>query len=320
MQFAHVKWFNDTSANVASLSATEIMAAILLIIAGLSVLYVINSFTLRRGIVSALDAKFSPFRQWVPLIVRLSTAAFLIINTLQGHLLAPNVPTQGNGISVAICALYLVTAIYFILGVYTKFASILLITGYLVTITQSDVVSVLEHVEYLGIAGYMWFRGPGAYSLSAWMSPKKQLIVPNGRKYALTVYRIGIGLGLAVLGLSEKLYNIGLSQEFLYTHNWNLLAFAGISDRWFIIIAGSIEVLIGIALIVNLAPRLLMLAVAGLMITTASLLGIQEVYGHLFAIGIFVAIWVNDAKPAAYDVLGAVTKHNKRSSKQSVPK
>jgi hypothetical protein len=103
-----------------------------------------------------------------------------------------------------------------------------------------------------------------------------------------------VGAALVVLSFSEKLAGIGIAEQFLEDHQWNLLRFVGVSDRSFIIIIGAIELMLGVALIVNFAPRLILLIILATMIQTALLLGIEEVYGHLFAVGIFVAIWVND--------------------------
>jgi uncharacterized membrane protein YphA (DoxX/SURF4 family) len=101
-----------------------------------------------------------------------------------------------------------------------------------------------------------------------------------------------------MLAFSEKLFNVPAAQDFLNQHSWNLASFAGVSDRHFIIIAGSIELLLGLALILHKVPRLIVLVTLVTMTATALALGIEEVYGHLFAVGIVVATLVNDTKPA----------------------
>ena len=72
-------------------------------------------------------------------------------------------------------------------------------------------VDVLDHFEYVGIAGYLWLRGHGAYSLDSYVNRGK-LAVPSLRRYSLSVYRVAVGIGLATLALTEKLFNVTISQ------------------------------------------------------------------------------------------------------------
>jgi uncharacterized membrane protein YphA (DoxX/SURF4 family) len=189
---------------------------------------------------------------------------------------------------------FLLAALAYLLGAATKAGSVVLLLGYLSLIFETTIGNVLDHFEYVAIAGYLFFRGPGRISLAG----KKESNSFKSRQFALPSYRIGLGIALVALGLSEKLFGISIAQEFLTLHNWNLLSWLGVSDRLFAIIAGSIETLVGLALIFNFASRLLLLIVLGLMSTTAILLGIEEIYGHLFAVGAVAVIWVNDTKPS----------------------
>ena len=101
------------------------------------------------------------------------------------------------------------------------------------------------------------------------------------------------GLALVILAFSEKLLNMNLANDFLvHYENWNFLASFGMDNRNFIIMTGIIELLLGLSLILNKAVRLSTLALLLTMIATALLLGIDEVIGHLFAVGLVFAVWV----------------------------
>jgi len=298
---SHVKWFNNpTPGHIEALGWLEWFAVFTIVIAGLFVFRFIGIWLAQHKYTAKCDKKLSFLRPWVPLVVRLSTAALLLVNVTQGYLLAPNVLTNDSTISVAISVLFITASISLLFGVFNKAGVVALLAGYLLVLSQTDFVNVMDHFEYIAIGGYLWLRGPGKYSVDNYLAGGK-LSMPSSRKYSLPVYRIGAGITLVTLALSEKLLNLTIAQDFLNLHSWNLMAFAGISDRYFILIAGAVELLVGIALILNYAPRLLVTVVLGLMAITAVLLGIEEIYGHLFAVGLVAAIWVNDTKPSKHD-------------------
>ncbi|MCA9348936.1 hypothetical protein KC878_02200 [Candidatus Saccharibacteria bacterium] len=298
--FAHVKWFeNDMFVeHQPRLEFGEWLIAGLILFIGLAVLRLIGKWLSANKFDKKLDARFKPIRNYVPTVVRLSTAGFLLVNFINGYLLAPNVTADHSYIAGLIGYLFLTSAIILILGLYTDLAAYLLATGWLLVFFKTSPVDVLEHFEYIAIAGYLLFRGPGRYSLDRYLKiPGKYSLNKKLRYASLNFYRVGIGIGLVVLAFSEKLANLTLAQGFLDEHHWNLLAQAGATDRNFILIAGTIELILGLALILNFASRLVVLVILGTMILTAAVLGVNEVYGHLFAVGLVVAILVNDKQP-----------------------
>jgi hypothetical protein len=112
-----------------------------------------------------------------------------------------------------------------------------------------------------------------------------------------SLLRIFVGFGLMALALSEKLIGVGLSTDFLQHHNWNFLQPIGVSDRLFIIISGITEFVVGLTLVLNIAPRLTTAIVALLMTITAFLLGVDEVFGHLFALSLVAVVWLGRELP-----------------------
>ena len=298
---SHVKWFNsDKVIAQPSLNNTEWLVVVILLIAGLLAFRFADQWLVKSKTRKNLDKKLKPLRLWVPLVVRISTSLLLAINVTHDYLLAPNVTSDGSSTSNLISGLFIVAAVLIGLGLWNKAGALTLLAGYLLILTKADFVDVLDHFEYVGIAGYLWLRGPGKHSLDNYLQ-KKKLTAPDLRKHSLTFYRTSIGIGLATLGLSEKLLNTTAAQDFLNQYDWNVLSAVGVSDRWFIVVAGSVELLVGLALIFNYASRLLILVVLALMLLTAVLLGIDEIYGHLFAVGAVAVLLVHDEKPAKRD-------------------
>lgn len=297
--FAHVKWFNNQSPpTVPGISPAEALLAVAIVVVAVGGFWFINAYLDKLGITKKLDATLKPLRNWVPTIVRVTTALLLFINVAQGYLVAPNVLYDSSSGAVLARGLFMAAAVLLLLGFLTEIGAVLLLAGYVILLSVVDPVDVLDHFEYIAVAGYLFLRGPGLWSLDHDILKRRLPLKLNEyRHLSLPVYRIGIGIGLSVLALSEKLLNFTIAQDFLNQYDWNLLSLIGLGDRWFIVVAGAMELAVGLALIFNFASRLALLIVLGLMTITAILLGIDEVYGHLFAVGIVVAVWVNDRQP-----------------------
>ena len=291
----HVKWFVDEETlGDHPLTAPEILFACLMISAGVWIFANVHGLPQVQMLNQALDSRLSTYRQIVPLVVRISTFLMVFINIYHGYLLAPNVESDDTALSVLITILFSATAIMVGVGYLTRIgAGLFLATYFLVLAKANSWVDVVDHFEYVGVAGYLWYRGPGRISLDGYLKIGRP-IPPEHLNKALDVYRISVGFGLVILGFSEKLMNVAASQQFLDRFNWNIMEPFGIGDQMFIIAAGSIEVAIGLALLLNLTPRLVTLIVLGTMTVTAAVLGPEEIYGHIFAVGIVLAIWVND--------------------------
>ena len=294
---AHVKWFTkSTTSDYNGLNFYEWALVGVIVVIGLFVLWLITNYLRHSGITKKLDKKFEKYKPWVPLVVRHSTALLIFINIMRLYVLAPNIVEDGSLSSQISVILMLISAVLIFAGAYTPLASFLLITSYLLALLTNDVVNVFEHLEYIGIALYLLLRGPGMYSIDESRGKLKTTFTKYS-KYSLDVYRSLVGLSLVWLAFGEKLLNIAVAQEFLTLHSWNFLESFGVADRYFILIVGSVELVIGLALIFNLASRLLVTLLLGLMVLTAVLLGIEEVFGHLFAVGLVFAVLVNDKAP-----------------------
>lgn len=289
---AHVKWFSEGSetATIANLTTAEWLVVLGSVVLGIVAMWLVNK--LMRPFDMKIDDRFKDFREWVPTVVRYSTALLLIFNFWQGYLFAPNIEHGGGSLYLLINAVLILIALMLLFGILTRLAgSMLLIVFVIGALVANDSIQLLDHLEYFGLGLFLMFSAAGKLSVQTKLSdPLASLSTKDWM--ATPLLKIFAGVGLVVLAFSEKLMNMTLSNDFLLEHHWNFLSSFGLSDRNFIIAAGIIEILVGLTLVLNLASRLGTLALLSVMIMTAALLGVEEVFGHMFAVAVVVAVWV----------------------------
>ena len=134
-------------------------------------------------------------------------------------------------------------------------------------------------VEFIGAGLALLFIG-GKYSAV----DKALALVTANEGMALAFLRIGLGLQLMVLAIHNKLMNPGLVMEFLTTHHYNFMSAVGLSafsDIHFVLSVGVAELCFGLMLVLGLAVRFVTSIVAFFFMLTSTLLGLEELVGHL---------------------------------------
>lgn len=289
--FAHVKWFSEETeaAYLSPLTNTEWVIVAILIALGIAAMIFVDK--LFRPFDHKLDENLRRFREWVPTTVRISTALLIIYNFWNNIFFAPNISYNDGFLSAAVNALLILAAIMLLFGVYVRTAGAVLIVTYLTGLTVvDDWLQLIDHMEYLAIGLFLIFTGAGAAAIKGLDDPLNKMRAY--KQYAIPLLKTFIGLSLVALAFSEKLVNMTLANNFLIKNHWNFMSAVGMSDRNFIIMIGILEVLFGLTLILNRASRLGTLAILIAMITTATLLGVEEVFGHMFAVGLVTAVWI----------------------------
>jgi len=291
---AHVKWFVEKEPNaVLPLSMDEWLVVVCGVLLGTVLLYGVHRLLIRWGITKQLDTSLGRFGKLVPYIVRYTTGLLLVINAAKGLLFAPNVPTSVHQLAPTLSLIMAVCGVLFIIGFKVRTAAAVLLATYVFALLAIDpTIDILDHVEYLGIGLYLLLNGYKPYLGWADKMRWSKFVSPEA------LLRIFVGVGLMVLAVTEKLVGIDLSTNFLAHHDWNFLAGLGVDDRVFIIISGIVEFLVGFTLVLNIAPRLTTAIVAVLMTITALLLGVEEVFGHLFALSLVAVVWLRPELPA----------------------
>ena len=287
--FAHVKWFVDENhVDANPLTIPEWFVVGLLLIIGVGVLWAIHRYMQKSGIEKWLDTKLKRFAKLIPYIVRYTTGILLLINAAKGLLFAPNVPTHVADIGSVLSIALAIAGIMLIIGFKIRIAAWIILLVYGVSLFAiSPIIDVLDHIEYAGIGLYLLLFGNAKYEKRFAGKALEPYLSPTG------LLRASVGIGLMILALSEKLIGIANSTAFLQQYHWNFLFTIGVTDRNFIIVAGMVELLVGLTLVLNIAPRLTTAIVAGLMTMTAILLGVDEIFGHLFVLSLVAVVWLN---------------------------
>jgi hypothetical protein len=141
-------------------------------------------------------------------------------------------------------------------------------------------------------------RGPLAFDMAF-----DKLNKPIGPliPYAVPVLRIALGVGLTVVAFTEKIWNIPMGLAFLVDHQFNFFPYIGlpqIDDTKFLLIAGTVELLVGLMLIAGSYVRLVILVTLLPFNLTLPFLGWRELVGHLPTYGILalLLLW-GDERP-----------------------
>lgn len=297
-KFSHVKWFSGNDLNTSeNLNLYHWLFVAIMVLSLLFGLKLISKTKTYKSIDNFIKLKFSPLQQVVTLVVRLTAAAGLLINLAQGYLFAPNLTSDSSILSQLISILFIIASIMLILGMFTRVAALLMLLGYILGFAIFNFIDLIDHFEYVGLSLFILLGGGGRYSLDSYLDIEiLNKLLSKYKHVAYDALRISIGIGLISLSLSEKLLGVDIASSFLSVHDWNILSIVGIGDFGFIVFAGAIELLLGLALIFNVAARAVVLIILSTMTLTAMLLGIDEVYGHLFAIALVISVLVGKPK------------------------
>ncbi len=289
---AHVKWFSesDSSALLHDLTSTEWSVVVAAVAAGILLMIFIDKLT--RPLNKRLDEKLLGLRNWVPTVVRFSMAFLIVFNFWEDNLFAPNIIVGNAFVHLIINAVLVGVALMLFLGIFTRTAGALLLVMFTLGIlAAAEPIQLFDHLEYVGAGLFLLFASSGKLRVKTELSDPLSSL--STREWlASPLFRTFVGFALVTLAFSEKLLNLTLSNDFLQRNSWNFLSGLNVNDRNFIILAGVVELLVGLTLVLNKAPRLGVLTVLCVMIVTAVALGPEEVFGHMFAVGIVAAVWV----------------------------
>jgi len=232
----------------------------------------------------------------LPLIIGVHTAIALVFNGINRALFSPNVALHGTPAYLCgVVEIWIGLALLY--GGFTRLAALALAALWFVGLALAGPEAMLDNMLYLGIAAFFFLAGRGPVAIDRLMFP---FFEPSEdlRRWAVTALRIGLGVSFAVVAFTEKLANHPLALGFLqrYPLNFSSLMGVPISDRTFVLAAGSVELLIGLCLIFGLFAREIII-VAWLPINlTLTYFGAVELVGHLPIYGIMalLLIWIPD--------------------------
>ena len=144
----------------------------------------------------------------------------------------------------------------------------------------------------------------------------------SSARYAIPALRVGLGVSFLVVAFTEKLANIPLGLAFLENYPLNFAAGLGfpISDEVFVLLAGSVEFLIGLWLILGIFPREIVVLALGPTNLTLTVFSWTELIGHLPIYGILAVLLLwGSGKDEALWLRGLKGRRTESSRVESEP-
>jgi hypothetical protein len=237
---------------------------------------------------------------WVPLVIGVHMGVTLLVSGVSRQLFIPNLELPVNLLGGVLGMVEIAIALSFIYGALARPAAAALGILWLVGMLVFGPLRLIEHAEIPGIAFFLFAtgRGPLAFdmALDRLNKPVSSLI-----PYAVPVLRIALGIGLTIVAFTEKIWNIPMGLAFLADHHFNFFPYIGmpvIDDTKFLLLAGAVELLVGLMLIAGTYVRLIIIVTLIPFNLTLPFLGWRELVGHLPTYGILalLLLW-GDERP-----------------------
>jgi hypothetical protein len=243
---------------------------------------------------------------WVPLVIGVHMGVTLLVSGVSRQLFIPNLELPVNLLGGVLGMVEIAIALSFIYGALARPAAAALGILWLVGMLVFGPLRLIEHAEIPGIAFFLFAtgRGPLAFdmALDKLNKPVSSLI-----PYAVPVLRIALGIGLTIVAFTEKIWNIPMGLAFLADHHFNFFPYIGmpvIDDTKFLLLAGAVELLVGLMLIAGTYVRLIIIVTLIPFNLTLPFLGWRELVGHLPTYGILalLLLW-GDERPGEQGAL-----------------
>ena len=237
---------------------------------------------------------------WVPLVIGVHMGVTLLVSGISRQLFIPNLVLPVNFLGGLLGMIEIAIALSFIYGALTRPAAAVLAFIWLVGTMVFGPLRLIEHTEILGIAFFLFVAGRGPLSFDMALDKLNRPIRPLIH-YAVPVLRIALGVGLTVVAFTEKIWNVPMALAFLTDHNFNFFPYIGmpsIDDTKFVLLAGTVELIVGLMLIAGTYVRLVILIALIPFNLTLPFMGWRELVGHLPTYGVLalLLLW-GDERP-----------------------
>ncbi|HEX6057496.1 MAG TPA: hypothetical protein VFZ11_00670 [Gemmatimonadaceae bacterium] len=237
---------------------------------------------------------------WMPLVIGLHAAVPLIVAGAERWLFVPSMPLPWHFLGGVVALGEIVVALSFLYGALTRPAAVVLALVWLSGFLFFGPFEPLEMGHFLGIAVFLFATGRGPLAFDTLLHrlhrPIPRLLAPG-----LTTLRVATGLAIAVTAFSEKLGNVPMALAFLERHPLNFFPAIGlgaIDDATFVLLAGTVELTVGLLLASGAFVRLTILILWLPFNLTLPFLGWTELVGHLPLYGIMALLLVTGERAA----------------------
>lgn len=230
----------------------------------------------------------------LPLIIGLHVAIPLFYDGLNGMLFSPNVHLYGA--AAYVCGLIEIwVSVSLFYGGLTRLAALLMVALWLAGVFIAGIQPMLDNALYLGVAAFFFLAGRGPIAIDRFMFPRFEPPAALAR-HAVTALRIGIGASFVIVAFTGKLANLPLALAFLQRYPINFTAYFSLplSNHTFVLVAASVELLIGLCLLFAIFTREIIILAWLPMNLTLTYFGTTELIGHLPIYGIMalLLIWM----------------------------
>ncbi len=302
---AHVKWFaqNDGSLRwdlfFEPLPLALVGAVLLATLAG-GLLWRARgrSFIPGPEVFGATDRRRSLLYGLAPLILGVHVAVPLLVNGVQGSLFSPD--NELPGVWANLLGLVEAgVALSLFYGGLTRIAAGALAGLWVAGIFLLGLQPMLDNVLFLGFAAFFFMVGRGPISIDRLLFPRFEPPAELAR-YAIPAVRIGVGASFVASAFTEKFANLPLGLSFLERYPLNFSEALGIPlpDELFVLGAGSVELLIGLWLVLGIFVREIVVIAWFPINVTLTLFAWEELIGHLPIYGVMAVllVWGSNAK------------------------
>lgn len=282
---AHEKWFTDARPYPVRL---ELLISLPVALAVLASAGAVGLLLLARRVVGGdnLFPRVGFLRRFDPearVVMAIQTAITLIYLAVNLRVLAPNQIAPAGPLGYGLAAVELVVAFSFISGVLLRAGAVALLALVASVGVLYGPFALLESSIMVGVAAYLFLMGRGLVDPQAAAAASPRWA--EYREAAPPLLRVLAGVTIAALAFTEKLLNPGLGLAFLRHYpQFNvprLLGLAWFTDERYIYAAGSVELIIGVALISGVLPRLVIIGMFVPFNLPVPFLPATEMIGHL---------------------------------------
>ena len=244
----------------------------------------------------ATPERLSTIYALMPAFLAVHIAVPLLINGVHTQLFSPN-----NNLPVTFLGLLqLSIALAFFYGGFTRIAALALAALWALGVLLLGFGPMLENAHYLGYAGFFYLAGRGPLSVDRMMLPRLE---PSAALmcHAVSALRIGTGVSLIVVAFNEKLANLPFAEAFIRAYPLNftseLMFPFSLTDEFFLISAGGMELLIGLFLLFNIFTREVIVVAWLFFNLTLTIFDATELINHLPFFGVMALLLVWAPEP-----------------------
>jgi hypothetical protein len=231
---------------------------------------------------------------WVPFLLAAHVAVPLLVSGVEGRLFVPNLTLALPARAFA-GVLEIAVALLLFYGLFARAAGVALAALWALGLLIFGPTLLLEQAIVLGFAFFFFAVGRGPVAVDRvfgpWAGAREDLLPA-----AVPVLRIATGASIAFTAFTEKLANVPLGVAFLEAYpKADVLQGMGLgtSHATFVLVAGAVELALGLLLVTGAFPRMTILVLWLPSNLTLTLFGWRELVGHLpiYAVMALLLLW-----------------------------